>query len=87
MSVTPPKRPTGQGKQVRGRQRAAHLATGALLVLYVYLPGPPDAVLQAGIRWVALPLLVITGVLFLTGNFTRLSFWFLKTFPALANFG
>ena len=32
-------------------------------------------------------LLVITGVLFLTGNFTRLSFWFLETFPALANFG
>ena len=26
-------------------------------------------------------LLVITGALFLTGNFTRLSFWFLETFP------
>jgi cytochrome c-type biogenesis protein len=32
-------------------------------------------------------LLVITGVLFLTGNFTRLSYWFLETFPVLANFG
>lgn len=32
-------------------------------------------------------LLVITGVLFLTGNFTRLSYWFLETFPALASFG
>lgn len=32
-------------------------------------------------------LLVVTGVLFLTGNFTRLSYWFLETFPVLANFG
>ena len=32
-------------------------------------------------------LLVLTGILFLTGNFTRLSYWFLETFPALANFG
>lgn len=32
-------------------------------------------------------LLVLTGVLFLTGNFTRLSFWFLETFPVLATFG
>ena len=32
-------------------------------------------------------LLVVTGVLFLTGNFTRLSYWFLETFPVLASFG
>ena len=32
-------------------------------------------------------ILVVTGVLFITGNFTRISFWFLETFPALANFG
>ena len=32
-------------------------------------------------------LLVVTGVLFLTGNFTRISFWFLETFPVLAMFG
>lgn len=32
-------------------------------------------------------LLIITGVLFLTGNFTRLSYWFLSTFPALATLG
>ncbi len=32
-------------------------------------------------------LLVITGLLFLTGNFTRISFWFLETFPVLATFG
>lgn len=32
-------------------------------------------------------LLVLTGVLFLTGNFTRISYWFLETFPGLASFG
>ena len=32
-------------------------------------------------------LLVITGILFLTGNFTRISYWFLETFPVLASFG
>lgn len=32
-------------------------------------------------------LLVLTGFLFLTGQFTRLSYWFLETFPALSQFG
>lgn len=32
-------------------------------------------------------LLVLTGVLFLTGQFSRLSYWFLETFPALSQFG
>jgi cytochrome c-type biogenesis protein len=32
-------------------------------------------------------LLVVTGLLFITGNFTRLSFWFLETFPQLSQFG
>lgn len=32
-------------------------------------------------------LLVVTGFLFLTGNFTRISYWFLETFPVLATFG
>ncbi len=32
-------------------------------------------------------LLVITGLLFLTGNFTRLSYWFLETFPVLGQLG
>lgn len=31
--------------------------------------------------------LIITGVLFLTGDFTRISFWLLETFPVLQNFG
>ena len=32
-------------------------------------------------------LLVITGLLFLTGQFTRISYWFLETFPILQSFG
>lgn len=32
-------------------------------------------------------LLVVTGLLFVTGNFTRISYWFLETFPVLATFG
>jgi len=32
-------------------------------------------------------LLVVTGLLFVTGQFTRLSYWFLETFPALSQFG
>ncbi|HVY51474.1 MAG TPA: cytochrome c biogenesis protein CcdA, partial [Devosia sp.] len=31
--------------------------------------------------------LVLTGLLFLTGQFTRLSYWFLETFPVLQGFG
>lgn len=32
-------------------------------------------------------LLVLTGLLFITGQFTRLSYWFLETFPVLSQFG
>lgn len=32
-------------------------------------------------------LLVLTGLLFLTGQFTRISYWFLETFPVLSQFG
>jgi len=32
-------------------------------------------------------LLLLTGLLFLTGQFTRLSYWFLETFPILQSFG
>jgi cytochrome c-type biogenesis protein len=31
--------------------------------------------------------LVVTGLLFLTGQFTRISYWFLETFPVLSTFG
>ncbi len=32
-------------------------------------------------------LLVLTGIMFITGQFTRLSFWFLATFPQLGTIG
>jgi cytochrome c-type biogenesis protein len=32
-------------------------------------------------------LLVVTGVLFLTGTFTNMAYWLLETFPRLAEFG
>ena len=32
-------------------------------------------------------LLVVTGVLFITGQFTSISYWFLETFPVLSAFG
>jgi cytochrome c-type biogenesis protein len=32
-------------------------------------------------------LLVVTGLLFVSGQFTRLSYWFLETFPVLQQFG
>lgn len=32
-------------------------------------------------------LLVLTGLLFLTGQFTRISYWFYETFPVLQSFG
>ena len=32
-------------------------------------------------------LLVLTGLLFLTGQFTRITYWFLETFPGLSQFG
>lgn len=63
MTTTTTARRTSSGKKIRDRQRLAHLVTGALLVLYVYLPGTPHPVLQASIRWAILPMLVIDGIL------------------------
>ena len=61
--TTTASRRTHSGKKIRDRQRLAHLVTGTLLILYVYLPGTPNPILQASIRWVILPLLVIDGLL------------------------
>lgn len=55
-------RRTLTGKQIRDRQRLAHLVTGALLVAYVYLPGTPNPIFQDAIRWVIVPAAVIAGV-------------------------
>jgi len=51
------------GKQIRDRQRLAHLVTGALLIVYVYLPGTASPILEVAIRWAILPGVVIAGVL------------------------
>ena len=32
-------------------------------------------------------LMVVTGILFLTGTMSSVSIWLLETFPGLANFG
>jgi hypothetical protein len=56
------RRPT-RGKPLRDRQRAAHLITGALLIVYVYLPASASLAVQPVIRWLVLPLLVIDGIL------------------------
>lgn len=56
-------RRTSGGKRIRNRQRLAHLISGALLIIYVYLPADAGGLFQAAIRWVVLPLLVIDGVL------------------------
>ncbi len=53
-------RRTSGGKRIRDRQRLAHLVGGVLLVAYVYAPGAP--VLEAAVRWVVLPVLVVSGV-------------------------
>jgi hypothetical protein len=58
-----PRRNNGGGKRIRDRQRTAHLFTGALLIGYVYLPAVPASSAGWVIRWVALPLLVIDGIL------------------------
>jgi hypothetical protein len=62
-STRQPRRNPGGGKRIRDRQRAAHLFTGALLVLYVYLPAVAASPAGWAIRWIALPLLVIDGIL------------------------
>jgi cytochrome c-type biogenesis protein len=32
-------------------------------------------------------LLIVTGLLFITGQFTRIAYWFLETFPILGTIG
>ena len=46
--------------QQRKVQRAIHLAAGLAIVAYVYAPGA--AHVQAPVRFVFLPLLVLTGI-------------------------
>jgi hypothetical protein len=61
MSTTTPARALG-GKAIRDRQRMSHLVAGLMVVVYVYMPGEPNPVLQAAVRWAVLPLLAASGV-------------------------
>lgn len=55
------RRKTG-ARQIRDRQRTVHLLTGLLVVVYVYFPLDPGSLVEAGIRWVVMPVLVAAGV-------------------------
>jgi hypothetical protein len=61
--TAPSQRRLAGSKQVRDLQRLMHLLTGALLIAYVYLPGDRGSPVETGIRWIALPALVSSGVL------------------------
>jgi hypothetical protein len=60
MTPNPPSRPTG--KQVRTRQRAAHLAAGAVVLVAVYAGPLLGPVFAAVVQWVVFPALVLTGI-------------------------
>jgi hypothetical protein len=60
MASTAPSRPGG--KQVRTRQRAAHLITGVLVLIAVYAGPLLGPVFAAVVQWVAFPLLVLSGL-------------------------
>ena len=60
-NATPTRHPTG--RQVRRRQRLAHLLTGVLLVLYVYAAPAMDSGVTLAVRLVVMPVLVISGLL------------------------
>ena len=60
--ATPSTRRRAGAKRTRDRQRVAHLLTGALVIIYIYLPLSPDSPVQAGVRWVVLPLLALSGI-------------------------
>ena len=49
-------------RQIRALQRLTHLATGAGIAGYVYLTPEPGSPAQSMIRWVVLPVLVISGL-------------------------
>ena len=55
-------RPRPTGRQVRTRQRAAHLVAGVVVLLAVYAGPLLGPVFAAAVQWVAFPALVLTGV-------------------------
>jgi di/tricarboxylate transporter len=55
-------RPRPTGKQVRSRQRAAHLVAGLIVLTAVYAGPLLGPVFAAVVQWVVFPVLVFTGV-------------------------
>lgn len=49
-------------RRVRQRQRVAHLLAGAVLLAYVYAAPALGPGFTAAVRWVVVPVLVISGV-------------------------
>jgi hypothetical protein len=52
----------GRGKRVRGKQRAAHIVLGLLLVGSVYVPVDPGSLAHAAVQWFVAPGAVIAGM-------------------------
>lgn len=50
------------GRQVRTRQRVAHLVAGAVLLVAVYAGPTLGPVFAAAVQWVVFPVLVLTGI-------------------------
>jgi di/tricarboxylate transporter len=55
-------RPRPTGKQLRTRQRAAHLVTGVIVLVAVYAGPLLGPVFTAVVQWVVFPVLVLTGI-------------------------
>ena len=49
-------------KRTRTLQRRLHLLTGFVVVVYIYAAPELGAAATAGVRWLVLPVLVISGV-------------------------
>ncbi len=52
----------GGPKRTRTLQRGLHLFTGAAIAVYIYVAPELDSAVAAGVRWLVLPLLVLSGV-------------------------
>lgn len=62
MSIQRPRLQIG-ARQIRDLQRLVHLLTGVLLIAFVYLPFDRGSPVGDGVRFVAFPVLVLSGVL------------------------
>lgn len=49
-------------RQVRDRQRIAHLLAGAVVVAYVYAAPVLGHGVTSAVRWVVVPVLVLSGI-------------------------